>query len=415
MKIRHRKLFPLQDDNDGDLRIDDDINGNIREQEDVLHQRHNQKHTAMEKTSPKKQAEDRSAEKQVLLPSTSGRRMGEKLGLFTLTGAIIVFFQVTCEVGKSMSNYSIQYYNGGHYPIPQTVIVVSVEAIKLVVILVRSGCRPPSFRADNLRHSFKFLLPSVLYAVNNNIYFAGLTIVTPPIWLILCSFRTVVTATLYKFILKREITKMQFVGTLCIVFSIVVAKLGDIIGTNVGPTIPPIAFVLATIASCNSVGAAVYTESLFKKEGENFLEQQFWLYFYGIFVAAAVHVISFTNMSLVGLTGNIAEAGTTVQVLLGSALFFGGIGGLVVAAILKRLDNIVKEYSSATANIFTALMCSFLFPEKFQLTVYIMLAMCLLFAGIYLYETNKASPSKPNKPKQTRAEDSKVPLLATET
>ena len=49
MKIRHRKLFPLQDDNDGDLRIDDDINGNIREQEDVLHQRHNQKHTAMEK------------------------------------------------------------------------------------------------------------------------------------------------------------------------------------------------------------------------------------------------------------------------------------------------------------------------------------------------------------------------------
>jgi len=118
MKIRHRKLFPLQDDNDGDLRIDDDINGNIREQEDVLHRRHNQKHTAMEKSSPKKQAEDRSAEKQVLLPSTSGRRMGEKLGLFTLTGAIIVFFQVTCEVGKSMSNYSIQYYNGGHYPIP---------------------------------------------------------------------------------------------------------------------------------------------------------------------------------------------------------------------------------------------------------------------------------------------------------
>ena len=31
-----------------------------------------------------------------------------------------------------------------------------------------------------------------------------------------------------------------------------------------------------------------------------------------------------------------------------------------------------------------------------------MLAMCLLFTGIYLYETNKASPSKPNKPKQTR-------------
>jgi len=341
--------------------------------------------------------------------------MEEKLGLFTLAGAIIVFFQVTCEVGKSMSNYSIQYYNGGHYPVPQTVIVVTVEVIKLVVTLVRSECRPPSFRAENLKQSLKFLLPSVLYAVNNNIYFAGLTLVTPPIWIILCSFKTVVTATLYKFFLKREITKLQFVGTLCIVLSIVVAKLGDIVGTSVGPRIPPIAFVLAIIASCNSVAAGVYTETLFKKEGENFLAQQFWLYFYGIFVAAAVHFISFTNMSLVGLTGNIAEADTRVQMLFGSALFFGGIGGLVVAAILKRLDNIVKEYSTATSNVLQAILCSFLFPEKFQLTVYIMLSMCLLFVGIYMYETHKALPSLPNKQQRTSAdEDTKAPILKVE-
>ena len=39
---------------------------------------------------------------------------------------------------------------------------------------------------------------------------------------------------------------------------------GDIVGTSVGPRIPPIAFVLAIIASCNSVAAAVYTETLFK-------------------------------------------------------------------------------------------------------------------------------------------------------
>ena len=31
-----------------------------------------------------------------------------------------------------------------------------------------------------------------------------------------------------------------------------------------------------------------------------------------------------------------------------------------------RLDNVVKEYSGATANMFTAIVCSILFPEKFQ-------------------------------------------------
>ena len=49
----------------------------------------------------------------------------------------------------------------------------------------------------------------------------------------------------------------------CIVASIIVAKLDDVLsGSN--NTIPILAVVLAIIASCNSVGAALYTESLFK-------------------------------------------------------------------------------------------------------------------------------------------------------
>ena len=58
----------------------------------------------------------------------------------------------------------------------------------------------------------------------------------------------------------------------------------------------------------------------------------------------------------------------------------------MVAAILKRLDNVVKEYSSATANMFTAVLSALLFPDKFEMTIFILLAMVLLFTGIYLYE-----------------------------
>ena len=65
------------------------------------------------------------------------------------------------------------------------------------------------------------------------------------------------------------------------------------------------------------------------------------------------------------------------------------MGGLVVASILKKLDNIVKEYTGATANMVTALLCSFLFPEKFRFTFFIFSAMILLFIGIFLYENKK--------------------------
>ena len=272
---------------------------------------------------------------------------------------------------------------------PQTILVVLLEAIKLLVTVLRSGCQRPSFDSATLRKSMKFLLPSVIYAVNNNIYLAGLILVPPPIWVILCSFRTVVTASMYKFVLKRDISLLQFVGALLIVASIVVAKLGDIMSADGGNNIPMMAIIFAVVSSFNSVGAAVYTESLFKTSGENFLEQQFWLYFYGMFVATGVHVVSAANINPFQAFTVLSEVPTRVQVLLVVALMFGSVGGLVVAAILKRLDNVVKEYSSATANMFTAILCSFLFPEKFSFTIYIVFAMVLLFTGIYMYERMK--------------------------
>ena len=288
-----------------------------------------------------------------------------------------------------MSNYSIQYYNGGKYPLPQTILVVLLEALKLVVTVMRSGCEIPSLDKDTLRKSLKFLLPSVIYAVNNNIYLAGLILVPPPIWVILCSFRTVVTASIYKFVLKRDISLLQFVGALLIVISIVVAKLGDIMSVNGGNHIPMMAIIFAIVSSFNSVLAAVYTESLFKTSGENFLAQQFWLYLYGMIVAVVVHLVSAANIHPIQAFYSLSITDTRVQILLVVALFFGSVGGLVVATILKKLDNVVKEYSSATANIFTAVLCSFMFPERFSFTEYIVVAMVLLFSGIFLYERMK--------------------------
>ena len=55
---------------------------------------------------------------------------------------------------------------------------------------------------------------------------AGLTLVTPPIWTILCSVRIVITAVIYKFVLKRDITVLQFIGAVLILVSIIFAKLG---------------------------------------------------------------------------------------------------------------------------------------------------------------------------------------------
>ena len=115
-------------------------------------------------------------------------------------------------------------------------------------------------------------------------------------------------------------------------------------------------------------------------------------------VASLVHIISSPDLSPGLVLTNLQSTDTKVQVFVVLGLLFSSVGGLVVAAILKKLDNVVKEYSSATANIFTALISAVLFPDKFQITVFILLAMGLLFTGIYLYEKKSfnSSPSEEN-------------------
>ena len=128
------------------------------------------------------------------------------------------------------------------------------------------------------------------------------------------------------------------------------------------------------------------TLHFFQNSGENFLEQQFWLYLYGMGVAGAVHIVSAPSLFSGSVLAQLSAASGNVKLFLGLGLLFSSVGGLVVAAILKKLDNVVKEYSSATANMFTAVISAILFPDKFKITWFILLAMGLLFTGIFLYE-----------------------------
>ena len=110
------------------------------------------------------------------------------------------------------------------------------------------------------------------------------------------------------------------------------------------------------------------------------------MYLYGSGVAGMFHVVSVPSLLPGPILDQLSDSSRKVKLFLMLGLLFGSIGGLVVAAILKKLDNVVKEYSSATANIFTAIISAILFPDKFKITWFIVLAMGLLFTGIFLYE-----------------------------
>ena len=69
--------------------------------------------------------------------------------------------------------------------------------------------------------------------------------------------------------------------------------------------------------------------------------------------------------------------------------------------VLKYLDNVVKEYSGQVSNILTAIVCAYLFPDRFEITVFIVLSLFLLFWGIYIYEKFKVSTESASNDKKS--------------
>ena len=63
-------------------------------------------------------------------------------------------------------------------------------------------------------------------------------------------------------------------------------------------------------------------------------------------VAGMVHVASVANLLPSPIMEQFSHVSNKIKLFLVRGLLFGNIGGPIVAAILKRLDNVVKEYSS---------------------------------------------------------------------
>ena len=128
-------------------------------------------------------------------------------------------------------------------------------------------------------------------------------------------------------------------------------------------------------------------------------------------VSSLVHIISCPDLSPGLILTNLQSTDTKVQVFVVLGLLFSSVGGLVVAAILKKLDNVVKEYSYCTANMFTAILSSFLFPDKFSITVFILFSMAFLFVGIFCYEKKTFRPKIQSE--RTTDKESGEPLLSS--
>ncbi|XP_070544904.1 uncharacterized protein [Ptychodera flava] len=317
--------------------------------------------------------------------SSSLRRASNTVRNLLICAAFVAF-----EVAKQVITYGVKEYNAGQYPISLSTIVVLIEMVKLTTCLVIFGYQGG---LKTIKFSWRFAVPSFIYGINNNLFLYALHFTPPPVWNVLIQSRVIMTALIYRFVFKRDVPPMRWLALLLLMFGISLSQVSGSstaqVGTETSAYILLKAVFLSLISAGLSTAASIYTEYLFKNDRRPFMEQQIQLYFYGVLMTS-VWALYVTRGKPLEIQGNL---NMTITWLLVLTILLGGAGGLLVAAIIKNIDNIAKIYSATFAIFLTAILCSMLFPANFKLNFMFVCALFFILISSWMYERFKPKPA----------------------
>ncbi|KAH6768173.1 hypothetical protein C2S51_013509 [Perilla frutescens var. frutescens] len=223
-------------------------------------------------------------------------------------------------------------------------------------------------------------IPAALYLIKNLLQYYIFAYVDAPGYQILKNFNIISTGVLYRIILKRKLSEIQWAAFVLLCAGCTTAQLNS--SSDKVLQTPLQGWVMAIIMALLSGFAGVYTEAIIKKRpSRNINVQNFWLYVFGmIFNAIAIVVQDFDAVMNKGFFHGYSFI--TVLMILNHAL-----SGIAVSMVMKYADNIVKVYSTSVAMLLTAVVSVFLFG--FHLSLAFFLGSTVVSVSVYLHSIGK--------------------------
>ncbi|XP_007043090.2 PREDICTED: CMP-sialic acid transporter 4 [Theobroma cacao] len=223
-------------------------------------------------------------------------------------------------------------------------------------------------------------IPAVLYLVKNLLQYYIFAYVDAPGYQILKNLNIISTGVLYRIILKKKLSEIQWAAFILLCAGCTTAQLNSR-SDHVLQT-PLQGWIMAIVMALLSGFAGVYTEAIIKKRpSRNINVQNFWLYIFGMaFNAGAILIQDFDAVVDKGFFHGYSVI--TTLMILNHAL-----SGIAVSMVMKYADNIVKVYSTSVAMLLTAVVSVFLFG--FQLTLAFFLGATVVSVSVYLHSAGK--------------------------
>lgn len=275
----------------------------------------------------------------------------------------------------------------GKYDYSVTTANFSVEALKCAMSLVALGriWKNQGVTEDNkLDTTFDevkvYPIPAFLYLVKNLLQYYIFAYVDAPAYQILKNLNIISTGVLYRIILNKKLSEVQWAAFILLCAGCTTAQLTS--NSDRVLQTPMQGWVMAIVMALLSGFAGVYTEAIMKKRpSRNIHVQNFWLYVFGmIFNVLAICIQDYDAVMNKGFFYGYTLI--TVLMILNHAL-----SGIAVSFVMKYADNIVKVYSTSVAMLLTAFVSYFLF--NFHLSLAFFLGSTVVSVSIYLHSIGK--------------------------
>lgn len=240
---------------------------------------------------------------------------------------------------------------------------------------------------QHVKNSFMYAIPATLYAVDNNLFFVVLRLVTPATLHLLANIKIVFVALLFRFALRRAVNRVQWAALLLLIVGLIVARLDDphatsavsasatrsgafiVANASAASSASPPNSALSTLApsalstgsvqqpsqfsaitqgfllvvlmtACSSV-ANIALEHLYKTHRQHMLLQQFQLYLYG--VALNLACLLAYDYHTIATEGVLRGFNAFVWAVVAASSFTG----IAVSFVLKYSDNIGNVFAHA--------------------------------------------------------------------
>lgn len=215
----------------------------------------------------------------------------------------------------------------------------------------------------NMRESIKVLVPASLYALQNNLAFYALTNLDPASYQVAYQLKILTTAMFSVFIVHKVMKRRQWFALFLLFVGVSLVQLPQDSDENVnsaeGEEKNRVLGLLAVIACCISSGfSGVYFERLIKFNPH----QSLWIRNFQLamfcFVISIIAML-YQDYHLIHVSGIFQGYSYITWIIV----FLQAFGGLIVAAVVKHADNVLKGFATSISIILSTLLSFYLFDN----------------------------------------------------